>query len=217
MLTLSPLLTLPLHAIQIVVDHVVGSSRVRYDGVRPNSNEYRTLLRPLLWICHGFRAIAYPRYCYLAKLNFAHLISHSFATQNPPRSPLSSGYQLLYDFRYPTHHLARELVIELLAKYIYSGEALRCLSQAPYDGCAFPLVHKITFIVFVDTTYTDYEAHDSAWVSRVNELFNLGEDNATGLADIEDQTTDPLEIEANVSSFVPRVKEMAPELGEIEV
>ncbi|KAJ2053831.1 hypothetical protein GGI08_004724 [Coemansia sp. S2] len=149
MLTLSPLLTLPLHAIQIVVDHVVGSSRVRYDGVRPNSNE--------------------------------------------------------------------ELVIELLAKYIYSGEALRCLSQAPYDGCAFPLVHKITFIVFVDTTYTDYEAHDSAWVSRVNELFNLGEDNATGLADIEDQTTDPLEIEANVSSFVPRVKEMAPELGEIEV
>ncbi|KAJ2411891.1 hypothetical protein GGF41_006247, partial [Coemansia sp. RSA 2531] len=51
----------------------------------------------------------------------------------------------------------------------------------------------------------------------MNELFNLGEDNATGLADIEDRTTDPLEIEANVSSFVQRVKEMAPELGEIEV
>ncbi|KAJ2069206.1 hypothetical protein GGI08_000471, partial [Coemansia sp. S2] len=209
--------TLPLHAIQIVVDHVVGSSRVRYDGVRPNSNEYRTLLRPLLWICHGFHAIAYPRYCYLAKLNFARLRSNSFATQNPPHFPLSSGYRLLYDFRYPTHHLARELVIELLAKDIYSGKALRCLSQAPYDGCAFPLVRRITFIVFVDTIYTDYEAHDSAWVSRMNELFNLGEDNATGLADIEDRTTDPLEIEANISSFVQRVKEMAPELGEIEV
>ncbi|KAJ2869479.1 hypothetical protein GGH93_006151 [Coemansia aciculifera] len=113
--------------------------------------------------------------------------------------------------------MARGLVVELLANDIFSGKVSKFLSQAPYDGCAFPLVRKITFFVLMDNMFDNDEAHESAWVNRMNELFELGEDNSADLLDIEDRTTDPSEIEANISSFVRRVKDMAPEIDEIDV
>ncbi|KAJ2059269.1 hypothetical protein GGI17_004510 [Coemansia sp. S146] len=51
------------------------------------------------------------------------------------------------------------------------------MSQAPYDGCAFPLVRKITFFVLMDNMFDNDKAHKNAW---------LGKDNSTDLLDIED-------------------------------
>ncbi|KAJ2340140.1 hypothetical protein GGH92_006402 [Coemansia sp. RSA 2673] len=71
MSTLSPLQLFPLHIVQLIVDHVAGSSRMVYDGVRVNSHEYRTLLKPLLWVCHNLRTVTYSRYCNNFELNLS--------------------------------------------------------------------------------------------------------------------------------------------------
>ncbi|KAJ2768437.1 hypothetical protein GGI18_005595, partial [Coemansia linderi] len=59
---LSPLQLLPLHVVKLIVDHVVGSSRLVYDGVHANSRQYRELLKPLLLVSHNFREIALRYY-----------------------------------------------------------------------------------------------------------------------------------------------------------
>ncbi|KAJ2055108.1 hypothetical protein GGI17_006740 [Coemansia sp. S146] len=52
---------LPYHVVKLIVDHVAGSSRLQFDGVTTNSDEYRILQVPLLWVCHNFRAfLSYP-------------------------------------------------------------------------------------------------------------------------------------------------------------
>ncbi|KAJ2860194.1 hypothetical protein GGH94_005662 [Coemansia aciculifera] len=51
---------------------------------------------------------------------------------------------------YPTHHLAKTLDIEIDEESIYSGEALKMLSRSPYDGCAFPLVRRVVFLLVTD-------------------------------------------------------------------
>lgn len=48
---------------------------------------------------------------------------------------------------HPTYHLTRELEIELDEIDIYFGTALVLLSRAPFDGCALPLVRRITFTI----------------------------------------------------------------------
>ncbi|KAJ1905369.1 hypothetical protein GGI09_002179 [Coemansia sp. S100] len=50
---------------------------------------------------------------------------------------------------HPTHHLVRELDIQLDEEDIYSGTALKMMSRAPYDGCAFPMVFRIVFVVYL--------------------------------------------------------------------
>ncbi|KAJ2111309.1 hypothetical protein IW146_005448 [Coemansia sp. RSA 922] len=55
----TPFQLLPPHIVQRIVHYVVRSSRMLADWVLPDSEEYRALLRPLLWTCHNFRAVAY--------------------------------------------------------------------------------------------------------------------------------------------------------------
>ncbi|KAJ2331258.1 hypothetical protein GGI00_003334 [Coemansia sp. RSA 2681] len=178
MSTLSPLQILPPHVAKLIVDHLVGSSRLVYGGVRTNSYAHRSLLRPLLWVCHNLRAIALPLYCSCFKLFIYSDSPDVLSVRNLlPRNAID-GYRECNYLGHPTHHLARELAIVLDKRAIYSGKALRMLSTAPYDGSPFLQARKLA-LMFV---------HDKM-------------DEADG-----DVDTDPLTVEANVVAFVQRVK-----------
>ncbi|KAJ2880523.1 hypothetical protein H4R27_004674, partial [Coemansia aciculifera] len=158
----------------LIVNHVVGSSRILGDGVEINSNAYRVLLRPLLCVCHDFRAIAYPRYCGLFKLELSSFSHDESITQIPLLGLFDFGYRVHSDLGYPTHHLVKELIIELDERDIYSGNALRVLSIEPYGGCAFPLARTITFLVILDEDITALslitKANVRTFVQRIKQL-----------------------------------------------
>ncbi|KAJ2104320.1 hypothetical protein GGI09_000166 [Coemansia sp. S100] len=244
MRTFSAFQLLPNHAIERIVDHVMGRSRVLPDGVWPHSNEHRILLRPLLSVCHGFRAIALARYCGFCKLELA--TSYTFKEFHSSESkrisicvarnesykrssdPRGFGYRILYDLGHPTHHLVRELMIELDERDIYSGEALRMLTNAPYEGCAFPLVRKIAFRIFIDVTDEDYEKHlrnqsyKRRMMSQTSPSIGIYDSYSSDEEDDAirpnmDNTTDPSILEANISAFVQRIEQMAPRVGDIQV
>ncbi|KAJ2827477.1 hypothetical protein GGI24_002633, partial [Coemansia furcata] len=131
--------------VQLIISHVVGSSRQVFAGVLPNSNEHKELLKPLLWVSHNFRAIAYPIYCDHFKIELVGPAYHERSMYNPLICPCDPGYHMRSDLGYPAHHLAKEIIIELDEWTVYTGKALQTLTRAPYEGCAFPQVHSITF------------------------------------------------------------------------
>ncbi|KAJ2439029.1 hypothetical protein GGF42_008099, partial [Coemansia sp. RSA 2424] len=189
MSTLSPLQTLPLHIAKLIVNHVVGCSRVRFDYVRANSYAHRSLLRPLLWVCHNLRAIALPLYCSRFKLFIYSDSPDVLSVRNLLSRNAIVDYSRCNYLGHPTHHLARELEIELDERAVYSGKALRMLSTAPYDGSPFLQARKLALIFVPD---------------------EMGKTD--GAVD-----TDPLTAETNVAAFVQRVKQMAPKVSEIRV
>ncbi|KAJ1925873.1 hypothetical protein LPJ71_000021 [Coemansia sp. S17] len=187
MSTFSPLQLFPLHVVKLIVNHVTGSSRVVYDGVRDNSHEYRVLLKPLLWVCHNFRTVAYSRYCNNFELNLSGMPLAYIDKLRLPDRPTNVDYRTLNYLGYSTHHLAKDITVYLEEQILYSGEALKAISRSPYDGCSFPLARRITFYFINDA------------IDGVD----------------EDISVDPLLVEANISAFVERVKQMAPLVGEI--
>ncbi|KAJ2867188.1 hypothetical protein GGH94_000991 [Coemansia aciculifera] len=145
MSTLSPFQLLPQHVVRLIVNHVVGSSRVHFDGVRVNSHEYRTLLKPLLWVCRSFRAVAYSRFCNNFELNLSSIPLVYLDKLHLPAHLTDVDYRTLNNLGYSTHHSAKDITVLLDERTVYSGEALEVISRAPYDGCSFPLARKIAF------------------------------------------------------------------------
>ncbi|KAJ2353359.1 hypothetical protein GGH92_000710 [Coemansia sp. RSA 2673] len=178
MQSLSPLQLLPLHVVQLVVNHVASSSRLVFDGVDINSHKYRTLLKPLLWVCHNFRAVAYPRYCNNIEINLSSLSVDELDQCYLPVCRTDVNCRKRNYLGYPTHHLAKDITMCVDEVTVTSGKALETLSRVPYDGCSFPLARKI-FFIFVDETM-------------------IGRD--------EDVRVDPLPAVANVNGFVERIK-----------
>ncbi|KAJ2116641.1 hypothetical protein IW146_001365 [Coemansia sp. RSA 922] len=133
MLSSTPFQFLPPHVVRLIVNHIVGSSRQAFAGFEPNSNEWSTLLKPLLWICHNFRAVVYPLYC--------------------TRTSFHIGYHININLGYPTPHLAKTLDIEVDEIGIYLGEVLKMLSCAPYSSYSFSLVRRIVFLIFIDEKF----------------------------------------------------------------
>ncbi|KAJ2570056.1 hypothetical protein GGH95_004250, partial [Coemansia sp. RSA 1836] len=185
MSTLSPLQALPLHVAKLIVNHFVRSSPVLFLDTR--ANRFRTVLRPLLWVCHNLRAIALPLYCSRFKLFIYSKSPDVLGVRNLLSRDAIADYRECNYLGHPTHHLARELEIELDERAVYSGKALRMLSTAPYDGSPFLQARKFALIFVPD------------------EMDEAG----------EDIDTDPLTVEANVAAFVQRVKHMAPKASEI--
>ncbi|KAJ2059302.1 hypothetical protein GGI17_004489 [Coemansia sp. S146] len=91
---------------------------------------------------------------------------------------------------YPTNHLARTLKLEIDAWEVYLGKALRMLPVPPYNGIVFPLVSKLSVVLY----YTDKceEYHDGDAGLPCNAAHNIGE-------------------------FVRRVKQMAPTIGTVVI
>lgn len=76
-------------------------------------------------------------------------------------------------FGYPTHHLANTLDIEVDEVSIYSGDVLNMLSRAPYNGCTFPLVRQIVFLIVTDKTMRESKKAKRnvvAFVQRVKQM-----------------------------------------------
>ncbi|KAJ2743738.1 hypothetical protein GGI20_003526 [Coemansia sp. BCRC 34301] len=141
---LSPLQLLPRHVVQIIVNHIVGSSRMVYAGIRLGTEEYKSLLEPLLSVCRNFRVVANSLY------------HHRFRLNIDQRSA-----ELKTRGKYPAqHHLAKNLVIDLNEASVYSGETLKALSEAPYDSCVFPLDE---LPAYVTATYSPVGKRFRCW------------------------------------------------------
>ncbi|KAJ2258435.1 hypothetical protein GGI13_000608 [Coemansia sp. RSA 455] len=135
---LSAFQLLPNHVVKLIVDHVAHSSRLRFDGVTTDSDEYKILQMPLLWVCHNFRAFVRERFSRVYEL----------ALENDRDRAEALLYSWPSHFKKlgcPTHLLAKELLFKLDVKSVYTGKALQLLFDAPYDGCSFPLVRKLCF------------------------------------------------------------------------
>ncbi|KAJ2432070.1 hypothetical protein GGF41_000221 [Coemansia sp. RSA 2531] len=150
MLSSTPFQFLPPHVVRLIVNHVVGSSRQAFASFEPNSHEWNTLLKPLLWTCRNFRAVIYPLYCSRYKLAIANSKNYHRCLKKRARTSFNIGHHININLGYPTHHLAKTLDIEVDERSIYSGEALKMLSRGPYDGYSFPLVRRIVFLIFIN-------------------------------------------------------------------
>ncbi|KAJ2584174.1 hypothetical protein GGH95_000555 [Coemansia sp. RSA 1836] len=96
---------------------------------------------------------------------------------------------------YPTHHLAKKLIYHASFWSVYSGRALQRLSGAPYEVCAFPLVRQLTISL--------------SWYDKHRQDF--GSYSPDGLDSYPPDTT------TNIAAFVQRVKQMAPNIREVDM
>ncbi|KAJ2104031.1 hypothetical protein GGI09_000336 [Coemansia sp. S100] len=171
MRTFSPFQLLPPHVVQLVVNHVAGSSRLQLSGVTSNSVEYKRLLVPLMRVCCNFRAIALPLYYRDFRL-------HLFVRTDEVDIEECS-WTTHIDNSNSTHHLlAREIVIRVYVYNICEGQALQLLSAWPYDGCAFPQARKLkcelvvccTYAGEPEYTYPGADDNTSAFIKRIKEM-----------------------------------------------
>ncbi|KAJ2461394.1 hypothetical protein GGF42_000219 [Coemansia sp. RSA 2424] len=185
--TLSAFQLLPEHIVRLIVDHVACSSRLHYDNIYKGSEEYKLLQMPLLWVCHNFRAFVYARFCSKCELQLEESGDRYVDSRRLWPSCLSK-----LDF--PTHHLATDLYLNLSFWSIYSGKALRRLSGAPYEGCAFPLVRQLEI------------------------RLTLGDEYSNALSCYPSGSFDryPPDTTANIAAFIQRVKQVAPDIRKVE-
>ncbi|KAJ2055987.1 hypothetical protein GGI17_006423 [Coemansia sp. S146] len=213
MSALSPLQLLPLHVIQLIVNHVAGSSRLMFDDVVANSPKYRMLLRPLLWVCRNLRAVAYLRYCNNFELNLTSMSFNNLDKLYLGFRRFDVDYRTLNHLGYSTHHSAKDVTVFLDERAVYSGEALEMVSRAPYGGCYLPLARKIAFIFVREKKGVKGEDVETDEETGMDEEAGADKDIGTD----EDIGIDPLIAEANIGAFVERIKQMAPSVGEIKV
>ncbi|KAJ2074840.1 hypothetical protein IW146_001607 [Coemansia sp. RSA 922] len=147
---LSAFQLLPNHVVKLIVDHVAHSSRLRFDGVTTDSDEYKVLQMPLLWVCHNFRAFVRERFCRVYRLTLDN-------DRDRAEALLCSWPTLFKELGCSTHPLAKELWVKLDIKAVFSGKALQLLSDAPYEGCSFPLVRKLCICLTSDNEEGYYD------------------------------------------------------------
>ncbi|KAJ2105874.1 hypothetical protein GGI16_002167 [Coemansia sp. S142-1] len=193
MIYLSAFQLLPPHVVKLIVDHVAGSSRLRYDDVTTDSDEYKLLEMPLLWVCHNFRAFVHQHLCKVLGLYLKN-------DRDRAEVDLCSWPIRKNELSYPTHHLAKELCIFLDIESVFSGKALQLLSDVPYEGCPFPQVRKLDFHLFFDNEghYGLEPGHDTDDTLKTRLIF-------------------PPDITANITAFAQRVKQMVSAISEINV
>ncbi|KAJ2055944.1 hypothetical protein GGI17_006443 [Coemansia sp. S146] len=215
----SPLQLLPLHVIQLIVDHVAGSSRVVFDSVDANSREYRTLLKPLLWACHNVRAVTYSRYCNNFELNLTNMSFNDLDKLYLGFRRSDVDYRTCNHLGYSTHHSAKDVTVLLDERAVYSGEALEMVSYAPYGGCYLPLARKIAFIFVREKKGVKDEDTENDKDTETGEDIEIDEETKAGekAGTDEDIGIDPLAAGTNIGAFVDRIKEAAPLVSEIRV
>ncbi|KAJ2826629.1 hypothetical protein FBU31_003396, partial [Coemansia sp. 'formosensis'] len=180
MRTISPLEMLPLHIIELILDHVAGSSRLQFDGVSVASEEYAKLLIPLLTACPSFASPAYARIFRAYDMQLTD-------TLDKKRAMPSSLLTKLTDSGVSAHRFAKELVVAVDIIDIFSGAASTRLSRIDHT---FPLVCSIVF-------------------KFTPPSLGFGQQDYRAIA-VPD-------IEASISAFVRRVKQMAPSMKKIGI
>ncbi|KAJ2460163.1 hypothetical protein GGF42_001019, partial [Coemansia sp. RSA 2424] len=186
--TLSAFQLLPEHIVKLIVDHVAGCSRLLYDDIYKDSGEYRLLQMPLLWVCHNFRTFVHARFCNKYELRLEEGIDGYVGSR-------LSWPPCLRKLNYPTHHLATGLCLDLSIWSICMGMAVQQLSSAPYEGCTFPRVRQLTIGLYLD-----------------DEFKQLSENRPPPSLD-----SYPPKTAANIAAFVQRVKQLVPDIREVDV
>ncbi|KAJ2859676.1 hypothetical protein GGH94_005973 [Coemansia aciculifera] len=206
MVSLSLFQILPAHVVQIVVSHVAGTSRLLSDGVTTASEDHKLLLVPLMWVCRNFRDIACQDFY---KSNTVKINGNSVDID---ASQHSSSRRLL-KFYHSTHCFALELDVVINKFDIFLGRSLDALSCTTFSGCAFPLTRKLRFLFYISyeqkmAWYNVQKEKQRSLVKSKQPQLQLQHYDAVATAVI---------VEANISAFVQRIKEMAPKVREIEV
>ncbi|KAJ2877884.1 hypothetical protein H4R27_006037 [Coemansia aciculifera] len=204
---LSAFQLLPHHIVRLIVGYVAGSSRLRFDGVTTDSDEYKLLQMPLLWVCHNFRAYVYEIFCQEHGLTLTY-------NQDRVEAQLYSWPIRCRKLDYSTHHLAKKLWFRLDIESVYSRKALQLLSDAHYEGFSFPLARKLTF----DLTIDDESCYH--WESASDDTDN--DDDGWETVSDNDFTPKsrynyPQDTATNITAFAQRVKQMVPTVSEIDV
>ncbi|KAJ2812277.1 hypothetical protein H4S07_001509 [Coemansia furcata] len=160
---LSPLQKLPLHIVKLIVDYVVGSSRLVFDGIDKNLQADWALVKPLRLVCRNFWTIAAPRFLRHMTLDMASVYD------DPHETPIHVGYSL--------RKTIRSVDIELDEQLVYSGKALDMLALVPLGGCIFPRMHTLSFHFVSDTpdpsekyTPLDAEINMDVFVYRIRRM-----------------------------------------------
>ncbi|KAJ2880372.1 hypothetical protein H4R27_004759 [Coemansia aciculifera] len=169
---LSPFKILSFHIIELILDYVALSSRMRFDGVSEDSEEYVKLLIPLT-ACSSFISPVFAR---LYRIYEMQLISGSDKYQTTP----SWLQTRLRDAGLSAHLYAKELDISVGVLDVCSGAAVDVLACEPYINCTFPKVRSIKFTSmppsalewrsYSTTTSPDTESIISAFVQRVKQI-----------------------------------------------
>ncbi|KAJ2331730.1 hypothetical protein GGI00_003121 [Coemansia sp. RSA 2681] len=171
--SLSPLQTLPLHIIELVVGHVAGSSRLYFDGVLEGFDTHAQLLLPLLDVSPNFRAAVVSRLCKVYELQ----LSGSWAKEldMQPRLPAClKGMEL------GIHLVAQKLKINVSDMDVYRGHALKRLARNHDSSWALPKVRSLEFTIFPPSPLPssvgsavaprEVEANIGAFVRRVKQM-----------------------------------------------
>ncbi|KAJ2810502.1 hypothetical protein H4S07_002637 [Coemansia furcata] len=160
---LSPLQKLPLHIVRLIVDYVVGSSRLVFDGIDKNLQADWALVKPLRLVCCNFWTIAAPRFLRHMKLDMASVYD------DPHETPIHVGYLL--------RKTIRSVDIELDERLVYSGKALDMLALVPLGGCILPQMHTLSFHFVSDApdpsekyTPLDAEINMDVFVYRIRRM-----------------------------------------------
>ncbi|KAJ2812535.1 hypothetical protein H4S07_001336 [Coemansia furcata] len=210
--TLSAFQLLPPHVVKLIVDHVSGSSRLQFDCKYKDedSDEYEILQKPLLSVCHNFRAIVHQRFC----RKYALILRNG---SDSAEVWFSSWPGCRLELGYPAHHLAKELWFRVDLESVYSGKALQMLSAAPYEGCAFPLVRKLTFDLVIDLRGRyDWELESDDTDSDDDDDDDQESERDDGYP-TQKRYIYPQDTTANIAAFAQRVKQMAPTVSEMDV
>ncbi|KAJ2458914.1 hypothetical protein GGF42_001781 [Coemansia sp. RSA 2424] len=138
--TLPSFQTLPLLIVELIVDYVVGGSRLQLTRMSTGKLTTARLLQPLLSVCHSFHAAVQPRIFNRYVLDIS-TPDNQTDIRNTTQST-SNG---------PSAHLvAKALEITINLPCIFSGRALEMLSRAPYDSCVLPAVRSLTITCCIE-------------------------------------------------------------------
>ncbi|KAJ2011626.1 hypothetical protein GGI14_006094, partial [Coemansia sp. S680] len=172
MSALSPLQTLPLHAVEVIVDHIANNVRLElaHAEIDISSEACNKVQMPLLWVCRNFRAVVYSRFFKHYKLNIdSDVVKAKGRVLVLPRS--------LERIDCPFHLTAKEVTISIDPWAVFTGRALEALSHEPYSDCSFPLARMLE-IKFNNGRYSkenitmlpDIEVNIGAFVRRIKQM-----------------------------------------------
>ncbi|KAJ2074827.1 hypothetical protein GGH13_001049 [Coemansia sp. S155-1] len=197
---------LPHHVVQMVVNHLVGSSRLISARITPKTEEHKLLLLPLMQVCQNFRVIASVSFYRANTVKFCGSSYHdNEATEYHWTHRLRKFYR-------NTHHLAQEVRIILDKPGVFYGQVLDGLSKVPCKDCTFSQARKLKFVFYASLA----QKMDCYGERRGDpaQPWQLRMQRQKVLAYEAGKTS---EIDANISAFIERIKQMAPMVREIEV